>query len=70
MKKPVAHYLPDTDSMVILLADHPGVEAEEVAEDVILAFDKDNNVVAVEILNGARELFGELLEWARKAKAR
>jgi uncharacterized protein YuzE len=56
--------------MMIFLADHPGVEAEEVAENVILSFDKENNVVAIEILNGTRELFGELVEWARKAKAR
>ena len=70
MRKPEAHYSPDTDSMMIFLADHPGVEAEEVAEDVVLSFDKDNNVVAIEILNGTRELFGELVEWARRAKAR
>ncbi len=68
--KPYAHYHPDTDSMMIHLSDTPSVEAAEVAEDVILAFDKENNVVAIEILNGSRELFGELVEWARKAKAR
>ncbi|MBI4203224.1 MAG: DUF2283 domain-containing protein [Chloroflexi bacterium] len=62
LPKPRAHYYSDTDTMIIHLADRPGVEAAEVAEDVILTYDADNSVVAIEILNGVAALFNELLE--------
>ncbi|MBI4339320.1 MAG: DUF2283 domain-containing protein [Chloroflexi bacterium] len=64
MKKPRAHYFPETDTMVIFLSDHPGIQAEEVAENVIFTHDDNHAVVAVEILNGARNLFRELLSTA------
>ncbi|MBI4198297.1 MAG: DUF2283 domain-containing protein [Chloroflexi bacterium] len=62
LPKPTAHYFPETDTLIIHLADRPGVEAAEVAEDVILTYDADNNVVAIEILNGVAALFSELIE--------
>ncbi len=62
MRKSYAHYHPDTDSMMIHLSDEPSVESEEIAEDVVLAYDKSNQVVAIEIVSGARELFAELID--------
>ncbi len=46
MRKPKVRYYADTDSLIIDLADRPGVEAEEVAEDVVLSFDENDKVVA------------------------
>ena len=62
LPKPTAHYYSETDTMMIRLADRPGVEAEEVAEDVILTYDADDKVVAIEILNGVAALFNELIQ--------
>jgi uncharacterized protein YuzE len=45
--------------MMIHLADGPSVESEKVAEYIVLAFDKDNRVVAIEFVGGVQELFPE-----------
>ena len=62
--KPWAHYYPDTDSLVIQLADHPAVEAEEIADNMLLSYDEDNCVIAIEIPGGAKDLFKDLIERA------
>lgn len=60
--KPYAHYHPETDSMMIALAEPPdGTESEEVAENIIAIFDKDNRLVALEIVGGAKQIFAEFL---------
>jgi uncharacterized protein YuzE len=63
MMKPYVKYFPDTNSMFLVLDDdHGQTESEEVAENVIAIFNEsDNRLVAIEILNGARELFADLL---------
>ena len=69
MFKPKASYDPATDALMIELAQGPATENEEVAEDVIVGFDDQNNVVSVEILSGASELLAPLIK-AAKAKKR
>jgi len=70
MIKPRVVYAPDTDSLGIFLSDHPGTEAEEVAENFIVTYDDDNNIVGIEIVSGASEIFADLLAKAGKhAKA-
>ena len=61
--KPYANYFPDTNSLILVIDDQHGqTESEEVAENVIAVFDAaENRLVAVEVLNGAREAFAELL---------
>lgn len=73
MMKPYVKYFPDTNSMFLVLDDdHGQTESEEVAENVIAIFNEsDNRLVAIEILNGARELFADLLTTVGKhAKAK
>jgi len=43
-------YDPAVDSAYIQLSEKPGVESEEIAEGIIVDYDQDNNVVAVELL--------------------
>jgi uncharacterized protein YuzE len=43
-------YDPESDVLFIKLKDHPPVESEHLEEDVIVDFDENNNIVAIEIL--------------------
>lgn len=73
MMKPYVKYFPDTNSMFLVLDDdHGQTESEEVADNVIAIFNEsDNRMVAIEILNGTRELFADILDKASKhAKAK
>ena len=47
--KPVVRYFEDTDTLSVDLATRPASEAEELAEDVIVDFDSDGNVVGFTI---------------------
>ncbi|CAN5911235.1 hypothetical protein BH23ACT11_BH23ACT11_30570 [soil metagenome] len=50
-------YYPETDSAYVSLSENPGVDSQEVAEDTVLDFDADGNVVGIEIYsNAARRL--------------
>lgn len=42
-------YYPDTDMLYIKLADGTSTESEEVAAGVVLDFDKNNQVIGIEI---------------------
>ncbi len=64
MFKPRVSYDPSTDAMMIDVSPKAAADAEEVAENVIIGYDEDNNVVSVEILNGVRKLFAPLIEAA------
>jgi len=66
--KAVAHYFPDTNSMMMVLDDNHGATvSEEVAYDVIAIYNEaDNRLVAIEIISGAREMFADLLAKAGK----
>lgn len=45
-----------TDSLSIILSDHPVVESDEEKPGVILDFDDGGNVVAMEILDASRRV--------------
>ena len=47
--KPRAQYFPETDTLAIELEDHEAAEAEEIAEDIILHYDAQNQVVSFTI---------------------
>ncbi len=67
--KPVVKYFEDTDTLSVDLASRPAAEAEEVAEDVIIDFDSDGNVVGFTIEHASR-LLGAALASKRAAQAR
>ncbi len=67
--KPVVKYFEDTDTLSVDLASRPAAEAEEVAEDVIIDFDSDGNVVGFTIEHASR-LLGTALNAKRTAHAR
>ncbi len=66
--KPVVTYFGETDTLSVDLASRPAAEAEEVAEDVIVDFDSDGNVVGFTIEHASR-LLGPALSGRRVAKA-
>ncbi|MEX2599686.1 MAG: DUF2283 domain-containing protein [Dehalococcoidia bacterium] len=60
--KPWTRYYPETDSLVIQIADRPGVEVEEIAVNVLLSYDENNEVISIEIPGGATDLLKGFLE--------
>ena len=54
--KPVVTYFDETDTLSVDLASRPAVEAEEIAEDVIIDYDSDGNVVGFTIEHASRLL--------------
>jgi len=49
-------YDSETDALYVRFADTPVIESEEVAEGVILDFDADGRIVAIEVLDASRHL--------------
>ena len=49
-------YEPDVDVMRILFRDAPIEESDEDKPGVIIDYDRDGNVVALEILNASRRI--------------
>jgi uncharacterized protein YuzE len=43
------HYYEDTDSLYIDLAERPSADSQEVAPGVVLDFDKDGQLVGIDI---------------------
>jgi len=43
------HYYPETDSLYIDLSDRPSARSEEVADGVVLDFDKDGRLVGIDV---------------------
>jgi uncharacterized protein YuzE len=50
------NYYPETDSLYIDLSARPGVESREVSEGVVLDYDKDGNLVGIDIDNASKKL--------------
>ncbi len=50
----VFEYFPDSDMLVIKLADGTSTESEEIAPGVVLDFDKSNRVIGVEIEDASK----------------
>ena len=44
------------DALYVRFADTPAVESEEVSEGVMLDFDADGRIVAIEVLDASRHL--------------
>lgn len=51
-----AHYDPEVDALAIKWGDAPVDESDEVADGVILDYDKDGNVVGVEVLEASKKI--------------
>ena len=49
-------YYPDADSLYIDLAAKPSAESREVSEGVVLDYDKEGNLVGIDIDNASRKL--------------
>ncbi len=47
-------YYPETDTLSIHLADRPGADADEIAPDVVVDYDADGRVVALEIEHASK----------------
>ena len=61
-------YDPETDSLYIKLLDRPSVDTEEVAEDVMVDFDAQRQVVGFDIQHASRfDVQGLLAEILGKA---
>ncbi|MBE9240429.1 DUF2283 domain-containing protein [Synechocystis salina] len=43
-------YDPEVDSVYFRLADQPGIDSEEIADGIIVDYDQNRNVIAVELL--------------------
>jgi uncharacterized protein YuzE len=52
----VFEYFPDSDMLVIRLADGTSTESEEIAPGVVLDFDKSNRVIGVEIEDASKSV--------------
>ncbi|MDQ3516689.1 MAG: DUF2283 domain-containing protein [Gemmatimonadota bacterium] len=50
------NYHPETDSLYIDLAEHPGVDSREVSEGIVLDYDADGTVVGIDIDNASRKV--------------
>lgn len=49
------NYYPDTDSLYIDLSIQPSVESREVSEGVVLDYDKQGNLVGIDIDNASQK---------------
>ncbi len=50
------HYYAETDSLYIELQANPGVEAREIAPDLVVDFDADGHVVGIDIDHASKHL--------------
>jgi uncharacterized protein YuzE len=50
------NYYPETDSLYVDLSARPSVESREVSEGVVLDYDKDGNLVGIDIDNASKKL--------------
>jgi uncharacterized protein YuzE len=50
------NYHPETDSLYIDLAEHPGVDSREVSEGIVLDYDAQGTLVGIDIDNASRKV--------------
>jgi uncharacterized protein YuzE len=48
------NYYPDTDSLYIDMADRPSVDSKVISDGVVLDYDKDGNLVGIDLDNASR----------------
>lgn len=51
-----AHYDPEIDALAINWGDESIEESDEIEPGVILDYDKDGNVVGIEVLNASKKI--------------
>ncbi len=49
-------YYPDTDSLYIDLSERPSADSRVISEGVVLDYDKNGNIVGIDIDNASRKL--------------
>ena len=57
----------ETDAILVIFSDRQVVESEEVQKDVVVDYDADNEIVAVEILNAKKHPHSVDLPFVLKA---
>jgi uncharacterized protein YuzE len=48
------NYYPETDSLYIDMSEKPSVESKVVSDGVVLDYDKDGNLVGIDLDNASR----------------
>ena len=48
------NYYPDTDSLYIDMADKPSVESKVISDGVVLDYDKDGQLVGIDLDNASK----------------
>ena len=56
------NYYPETDSLYIDLSSKKSVESEEIKPGIILDFDKNKNLVGIDIDNASKKIDLSILE--------
>jgi len=49
-------YYPETDSLYIDLSSNTSVDSREISEGIVLDYDKDGNIVGIDIDNASRKI--------------
>ena len=49
-------YYPDTDSLYIDLSEKPSADSLEVSEGVVVDYDKNGNIVGIDIDNASKKI--------------
>jgi uncharacterized protein YuzE len=50
------NYHPETDSLYIDLSERPSAESREISDGVVLDYDRDGNLVGIDIDNASRKV--------------
>lgn len=50
------NYYPETDSLYIDLSERPSVESRQISEGVVLDYDRQGNLVGIDIDNASRKV--------------
>jgi uncharacterized protein YuzE len=50
------NYHPETDSLYIDLSELPSAESREISDGVVLDYDRDGNLVGIDIDNASRKV--------------
>jgi len=50
------NYFPDTDSLYIDLSERPSAESREISDGVVLDYDREGNLVGIDIDNASTKV--------------
>jgi len=54
-------YYPETDSLYIDLSERVSYSSEEIAEGIVVDFDKEGNIVGIDIDNASKKIVLDIL---------